>query len=41
MGGVASWDVFPSGDFVVVSGGPNWLREIHVVQNFTSELGSG
>jgi hypothetical protein len=33
-----SWDVRPQGDFVMVSAGPNWLREILVVQNWTTEL---
>jgi serine/threonine-protein kinase len=33
-----SWDVRPQGDFVMVSGGPSWLREIHVVQGLTTEL---
>jgi hypothetical protein len=33
-----SWDVRPQGDFVMVSAGPRWLREIQVVQNWVSEL---
>ena len=33
-----SWDVRPQGDFVMVSAGPNWLREILVVENWTTEL---
>jgi serine/threonine-protein kinase len=33
-----SLDVRPQGDFVMVSAGPNWLREILVVQNWTTEL---
>ena len=33
-----SWDVRPQGDFLMVSAGPNWLREILVVQNWTAEL---
>jgi hypothetical protein len=33
-----SWDARPQGDFVMVSAGPNWLREILVVQNWTTEL---
>ena len=33
-----NWDASPSGDFVMVSAGPNWLREIRVVQNFFEEL---
>jgi serine/threonine-protein kinase len=33
-----SWDVRPQGDFVMVSAGPSWLREILVVQNWTTEL---
>jgi hypothetical protein len=33
-----SWDVRPQGDFVMVSAGANWLREILVVQNWTTEL---
>ena len=34
----ASWDVRPQGDFLMVWAGPNWLREILVVQNWTTEL---
>jgi serine/threonine-protein kinase len=34
----ASLDVRPQGDFVMVSAGPSWLREILVVQNWTTEL---
>jgi Tol biopolymer transport system component len=33
-----SWDVRPQGDFLMVSAGPSWLREILVVQNWTTEL---
>jgi hypothetical protein len=33
-----TWDVSPSGDFVLISAGPNWLREIQVVQGFGEEL---
>jgi serine/threonine-protein kinase len=33
-----SWDVRPQGDFVMVSAGPNWLREILVVENWTTGL---
>jgi serine/threonine-protein kinase len=33
-----SWDVRPQGDFVMVSAGPSWLREILVVENWTTEL---
>jgi len=33
-----SWDVRPQGDFLMVWAGPNWLREILVVQNWTTEL---
>ena len=33
-----NWDVSSSGEFVVVSAGPNWLREIRVVQNWSEEL---
>lgn len=33
-----AWDVRPQGDFVMVSAGPNWLREIRVVQNWDREI---
>lgn len=33
-----TWDVRPQGDLVMVWAGPNWLREILVVQNWTTEL---
>jgi WD40 repeat protein len=33
-----SWDVRPQGDFLMVSAGPQWLREILVVQGWVDEL---
>ena len=36
--GPMSWDVSPSGEFVLISSGPNWRRQINVVQNFHQEL---
>jgi hypothetical protein len=36
--GGQSWDVSPTGEFVLISVRPNWLREILVVQNFFEEL---
>ncbi len=35
---VTQWDVSPSGDFVLISAGPNFLREILVIENFVEEL---
>jgi hypothetical protein len=36
--GGPNWDAFPNGDFVVVSAGDNWLREIRVIENFAVEI---
>lgn len=33
-----SWDVPPQDDLVMISAGPSWLREILVVENWTTEL---
>ena len=33
-----SWDVRPNGDFLMMMAGPNFMREIQVVQNWVAEL---
>ena len=36
--GVRSWDISRTGDMVLMSSGPNWRRQINVIQNFFEEL---
>ncbi len=35
---VTQWDVSPSGEFALISPGPNFLREILVIESFVEEL---